>query len=479
MLNHLPKTINEEAQFVSFDVANLYTSIPHNYAIEAIGLWLTKHPGALPKCINTTFIIESLKFILQNNYFIFNDAYYRQKCGIAMGTKAAPVFANLIMGYFELTLYEISLQKYGSPFYSYITENWKRYLDDCFIISQENIDKLWDFKSTLNSLNSNIQFTMELSKEQLPFLDIMIKKVNNQITTDIYQKPTDSKQYLLFKSCHPKHIKLNIPYNLAKRICTIVSDKTTQDLRLQDLKRTLIERQYPPSLIDLGINKAKKLDPKTLKTPKQTTTSQLKTLLYISTHNPRNSEAYNTIIQNLPLLTSDPKMHDIIKTHKLIKCKKQHKSLKRLLTNAKLYKTTTKPEVKRCGRPNCGTCPHLLEGSVFLFKQGESFTIKTNFTCASENLIYAITCSGCGHNYLGQTSISLRKRTTLHKEQIRFPQYRQIPLSGHLERCARNITPIFTIFPFFKLKDAISPEERLNKEAYFIQKYGPRLNKHA
>ncbi|XP_014789184.1 myb-like protein D [Octopus bimaculoides] len=76
--------------------------------------------------------------------------------------------------------------------------------------------------------------------------------------------------------------------------------------------------------------------------------------------------------------------------HKLIKCKKQHKSLKRLLTNAKLYKMTIKPTVKKHGRPNSGTCPNLLEGSDFLYKQGQRITIKTGFTCASENLIYNI-----------------------------------------------------------------------------------------
>ncbi|XP_014781979.1 uncharacterized protein LOC106877555 [Octopus bimaculoides] len=106
ILEHLPKTTDEEALLVSFDVINLYTYIPHDYGIEAIKFWLEKHPEALPDRINQTFIIESLKFIPQNNYFIFDTTYYRQKYGIAMGTKAAPVLANLIMGYFESSLYE-------------------------------------------------------------------------------------------------------------------------------------------------------------------------------------------------------------------------------------------------------------------------------------------------------------------------------------------------------------------------------------
>jgi hypothetical protein len=48
---------------------------------------------------------------------------------------------------------------------------------------------------------------MENSIEKLPFLDVLVKLNGDQIETDIYYKPTDSKQYLLFNSCHPKHTK--------------------------------------------------------------------------------------------------------------------------------------------------------------------------------------------------------------------------------------------------------------------------------
>ncbi|XP_029653875.1 uncharacterized protein LOC115227088, partial [Octopus sinensis] len=95
MQEHLPKAIKEEALLVSFDLINLYTNIPHDYGIKAIKFWLEKYSEVLPGRINQIFIIEYLKCILQNNYFLFHDAYYRQKCGIAMGTKAAPVLANL------------------------------------------------------------------------------------------------------------------------------------------------------------------------------------------------------------------------------------------------------------------------------------------------------------------------------------------------------------------------------------------------
>ena len=47
---------------------------------------------------------------------------------------------------------------------------------------------------------------MEHNSKELPFLDILIKNVNGQIISDIYHKPTDTQQYLHFKSHYPKTV---------------------------------------------------------------------------------------------------------------------------------------------------------------------------------------------------------------------------------------------------------------------------------
>lgn len=99
----------------------------------------------------------------------------------------------------------------------------------------------------------------------------------------------------------------------------------------------------------------------------------------------------------LPLLTKGSKKYNILKVHKLIKPQKQHKSLKKLLTNGKLYKSTTKNTVKNVNPKTVEYTPSQLEGSDFNFKQRKRFTIKTNFTCASESLIHIISCASCEH----------------------------------------------------------------------------------
>ena len=65
---------------------------------------------------------------------------------------------------------------------------------------------------------------MEYSKDQVPFLDTLIKRNENGIWTEIYQKPTETQRCLPFTSSHQNHCKRNIPLCLARRICTIAEN---------------------------------------------------------------------------------------------------------------------------------------------------------------------------------------------------------------------------------------------------------------
>ena len=172
-----------------------------------------------------------------------------------MGTKFAPVYANLVLGYLEEKLYTDLEQIYDQEFANKFRSLWKRYLDDCFIFweNKTDINKIFHL---LQNLHPKIKFTMETSKHELPFLDILIKKDITKITTDIYYKTTDTKQYLHFKSSHERHTKVNLPYSLARRICTIITDKDIRELRLKELEKSLLERGYPKQLIMEGTRRA-------------------------------------------------------------------------------------------------------------------------------------------------------------------------------------------------------------------------------
>ena len=52
-----------------------------------------------------------IHFILQNNNMKFDNEFYNQIKGTAMGTIFAPTYATLSMGYFKIKLYNFCIFK--------------------------------------------------------------------------------------------------------------------------------------------------------------------------------------------------------------------------------------------------------------------------------------------------------------------------------------------------------------------------------
>lgn len=84
----------------------LYSNIHHNYKIETFNYWLEAILPEILDVINENVIIERLEFILENNYFMFNEITYRQMLGKTIWIKVAPIYDNLVVGCYELKNYE-------------------------------------------------------------------------------------------------------------------------------------------------------------------------------------------------------------------------------------------------------------------------------------------------------------------------------------------------------------------------------------
>ena len=68
------------------------------------------------------------------------------------------------------------------PDSSYFEQSWKRFLDDCSIFFLRlSLIKPNELLDVLNSINPAIQFTMERTDTQLPFIDIMINQEGKNI----------------------------------------------------------------------------------------------------------------------------------------------------------------------------------------------------------------------------------------------------------------------------------------------------------
>ena len=175
-----------------------------------------------------------------------------------MGTKCAPIYATLTLGYLEeAILYPTVQRQFGENVAEYFTKNYYRFLDDVFLLWPPDFPDILQLVNILNSLNENIKFTHSISKTEIPFVDILVKIDEDYIVTDIYRKPTDSQNDLDFTSSHPSHTKRNIPFSLCRRICTIIQPGTLRNARLDEVKHRLHLCHYPLSLINAAIDKFK------------------------------------------------------------------------------------------------------------------------------------------------------------------------------------------------------------------------------
>ena len=467
-LTHLPERVIDNSELITFDIVSLYTNIPHELGLTAIQFWLEKKRHLLERNISDEFILSSLKLILERNVFYFDGIYYKQKKGTAMGTKVAPTYATLVLGFLEHQLISNLSVKYGETFATYIKDNWKRFLDDCFVIWNSDV-LVESFHSELNSLNRHIQFTMNRSKTEMPFLDVLVKvEKDNCITTDLYSKTTDAHLYLNFNSCHPKHTKVNIPFNLASRIVTIASTEEARNQRLSELKYFLKKQGYPEQLINFGISKALEKGP-IHSLNRQNEKQEI--IPFVTTYNPRNYDIFGYMKQLENNLKQSQKMSDILQEKKIISSKRQSKNLKRILSTSKFDSSETTVTVQKCKDKRCKTCPDIIESSEFTFKNGKIFKQKVGISCKSKNVIYSIICKNCGEFYIGETGLELKARMTLHRQQTNNPNLTILRANEHFRECSGGN---FYIFPLYQVYGGSSLREE--KEKLFINILNPSLN---
>ena len=86
----------------SYDVSALFTSVPVDPALGVIKDLLEKDPTLENRTVlPVKYIILLLEFCLKNTYFSFQDQFYEEGKGAAMGSPVSPIVANLYMEYFE------------------------------------------------------------------------------------------------------------------------------------------------------------------------------------------------------------------------------------------------------------------------------------------------------------------------------------------------------------------------------------------
>ena len=253
VINEIERTpLKSTALLCTLDVKSLYMRIPQDEGIQLVldRIYSSPSPPKYPR----HFIHQLLKHILHDNIFSFTDRLYRQKCGIAMGTRCAPNFANIFMACLEEDILA-NRQTHNLPSPS----TWLRYIDDILLFWEHDRTSLEHFITHLNTIHPTIKFTAEINNITIPFLDIQIHKAQRFRTCNIldiapYCKPCHSHTYLHYTSCHPRHIFRGIVIGEAKRTIRNSSDIDTYTRHITELISHFTRRGYPKHFLKKALS---------------------------------------------------------------------------------------------------------------------------------------------------------------------------------------------------------------------------------
>ena len=312
----------------------------------------------------------------------------------------------------------------------------KRFLDDLFKIFIGTTKQLHQLFTELNKLHETLKFTMEHttvsdeteeekceceSKSSIQFLDTQCSLENGKIVIDLYRKPTDRNQFLLPTSNHPKSTIRSIPFSQSLRIVRICTDKNKRDIRLEELRKLFLDRNYSPETVDRAIQKAKQV-PRHLALRKKLSEKKEKRPVLALNFDPR--------LPNIPeiqakhwrsMKNQDQYLSKVFPKQPMTAFRREN-NLKSLLIRAKvppkqkMFEARKLKGMSKCGK-SCPSCPFILEGKTVNVKKNEKWHLNKKFTCESYNVVYMIECSkeSCKLRYIGHTGRALKYRLAEHR----------------------------------------------------------------
>ncbi|XP_044758349.1 uncharacterized protein LOC123316371 [Coccinella septempunctata] len=234
----LVKTVSvpEGYCLISLDVISLYTNVVKDLTVKIVKKrW--KYISAFTNIPKTLFL-EMIVFIFTSSYFKFNNEYYRQIDGMAMGNPASPSIANLVLT--ELIQECINQLSFWVPVIAL-------YVDDLFLIVPAN--KCRELLTAFNQFHPRLQFTLEMEKDNsLPFLDVVVhRREDGSLITNWYRKPTSSGRILNYNSYCSFAYKISAVKNLIYRSINL-SDRSFHNDNLKVIREILKLNNYPKSL---------------------------------------------------------------------------------------------------------------------------------------------------------------------------------------------------------------------------------------
>lgn len=397
--------ISSDFFFFSMDVEALYTNIPIKAGIDCVKQIFTEYPD--PKRPDEE-LLKLLEINLTRNDFMFNDKFYLQIKGTAMGKKFAPAYANIFMAHWEKKALANCNKK---------PEQYLRYLDDIWGIWSGTEAEFDEFVKILNAQDSSIRLSVETNRDSIDFLDTTVFKgtdftETNKLEIKVYFKSTDTHALLHRGSFHPRHTFFGLVKSQLlrfNRICTKEENFLEavkilfKALRKRGYSRTYLRRCFRTYQQERSREDSTKL------LPLITTYSTIGTIM-----NRKLKRNFQDILGQAEMLPNS----------KIISAYRRNRNLRDLLVQAKLPLLVL-------------TKPLLIEKQFIRLvhiknaRNGNIVKIHQSFSPRSENCVYVIFCSKCGIKYIGETKNNLSTRMYQHRYNVKNKKNVDTPFVGH------------------------------------------------
>lgn len=300
------------------------------------------------------------------------------------------------------------------------------------------------------------------------------------LKTNLFIKPTDTRQYLHYSSYQPSSHKNGTPFSQALRINRICSDPNDRDLHLSALKEDFRCRGYPEHTL-LRVDDAARLSRDHLLQPKRRSEVPLACVPLVLDYHESWQHVSSIVRDLLPILADLPvkipvywraprKIRNILIRARLSGSRSQPSKSSMQNTRAPLddsrpstiqlslswrkrqLEATDDPEsalpdakrfhldlrapkngTYRCLRGGCKTCPFIQAGSSFVsYSTNFRYQTRGRFDCTSSNVIYLISCTNCMRQYVGETGGALSIRFNNHRSSCNRPESNPTPVSCHV-----------------------------------------------
>lgn len=238
--------INRNTILITIDVKDMFTNIPKEKVMELIkenGMSGYQHKDQVVKITET---------LMEQNYFRFNNKFYKQTKGLPMGSSLSPIMSEIYMNNFENKFLNNSV-------YRTKIKKWVRYVDDILIIWEGSIEEIKKLIEELNNIETGLQFKEEIGVDKISYLDIrIIISENRKLEFDIYRKSTYTDAIIPKESFHPMGYKIAAINAMCYRAIRCLNNKITLDKEVGRIKNIIKNNNFKPKIVDKIIQKINK-----------------------------------------------------------------------------------------------------------------------------------------------------------------------------------------------------------------------------